>query len=179
MNFQDRRILVADDSTAALLLVEAYARQLGCSVKKVENGKLALDAMNLEVFDLVILDIRMPEMSGFEVLVAMRDLPAYHQVPVIIMSASTDTKDRADGLKLGASDYLSKPFAPEEIQARIRSNLGIVNLREQVEASRELYGDFIATLTAARKPGLGAEEILGLLEAMAQRHGLAGGGGHE
>lgn len=178
MSFNDRRILVADDSTAALLLVEGYAKGLGCSVVKVEHGRAAMEAMKIEVFDLVILDIRMPEMSGFEVMVAMKELPAYRDTPVIIMSASTDTKDRVEGLRLGAHDFMSKPFGREELQARLKTSLKLVEYREQLESTKEFYGDFVATLASAHKPGLNAGELLALLDDLAMRHGLGRGLGN-
>ena len=128
------RILVADDDTANREMLARRLRRLGHTVSMVENGRQAVEMIRTQPFDLLLLDIVMPEMDGYEVLKYLRvNRPASH-LPVIVLSASDDSKKVAESIKLGAQDYLPKPFDPVMLQARIGSCLENKRLRDREAA---------------------------------------------
>ena len=113
------RILLAEDELA---LSKAYAQVLimqGYEVEPVYDGKAALEAANGGTYDLMIFDVMMPKMSGLEVLKALRE--AGNTTYVIMLTAMSELDDKVEGLDLGANDYLTKPFEPKELLARIRA----------------------------------------------------------
>lgn len=123
------RILLAEDDTELCSLMADYFAPHGFTVEAVHNGREALRRALQEVFDLVILDVMMPVLDGFEVLRQIRKRSA---IPVIMLTARTAQADRVDGLNAGADDYLPKPFAPEELLARIRAVLRRAGKGEQL-----------------------------------------------
>lgn len=115
------RILVAEDDRDIIDLLEMYLDNAGYEVLTVENGLLAWQCLEANPdIDFVIMDIMMPEMTGYQLLRKMRETK---NIPVIIISAKTEDSDKILGLDLGADDYISKPFNPLEVVARVRSNL--------------------------------------------------------
>lgn len=114
------RILLIDDDTELCALVEEFLSNQGFAVESVHNGRIgaarALSAEN----DLVVLDVMLPEMDGFEVLKRVR---TDSDVPILMLTARGEDEDRIVGLELGADDYLSKPFNPRELAARISAIL--------------------------------------------------------
>lgn len=115
------RILVAEDDRDIIDLLEMYLDNAGYEVLTAENGLLAWQCLSShDDIDLVIMDIMMPEMTGYQLLRKMRETK---NIPVIIISAKTEDSDKILGLDLGADDYISKPFNPLEVVARVRSNL--------------------------------------------------------
>ncbi len=115
------RILVAEDDRDIIDLLEMYLDNAGYEVLTAENGLLAWQSLSSnDDIDLVIMDIMMPEMTGYQLLRKMRETK---NIPVIIISAKTEDSDKILGLDLGADDYISKPFNPLEVVARVRSNL--------------------------------------------------------
>lgn len=114
------RVLLAEDDYELCSLMADYFAPHGFAVEAVHNGREALRCAIENIFDLIILDVMMPVLDGFEVLRQIRKRSA---VPVIMLTARTAQSDRVDGLNSGADDYLPKPFAPEELLARIRAVL--------------------------------------------------------
>jgi two-component system KDP operon response regulator KdpE len=112
-----QRILVADDEQGILVYVGANLRQQGYEVVTARDGREALEKMALQPPDLVILDLAMPQMDGFETL---RQLREWTQLPVVVLSAHADEADKVRALDLGADDYLTKPFGVQELLARVR-----------------------------------------------------------
>jgi two-component system, OmpR family, KDP operon response regulator KdpE len=112
-----RRVLAVDDEQGILVYVGANLRQQGYEVLTAHDGQEALETAALKQPDLVILDLAMPVMDGFE---ALRRLREWTQVPVIVLSAHADQADKVRALDLGADDYLTKPFGVEELLARVR-----------------------------------------------------------
>ena len=112
-----RRVLVVDDEQGILVYVGANLRQQGHEVLTARNGLQALDLAALHAPDLVILDLAMPVLDGFETLRRLRDWSA---VPVIVLSAHADEAGKVKALDLGADDYLTKPFGVQELLARVR-----------------------------------------------------------
>ena len=114
------RILVVDDDAPSVKMISFLLREEGYTVLTASNGPAALDIVEREAPDLVILDVMMPHMDGLEVC---RRIRRTMQVPILILSAKGETADRVVGLDVGADDYLSKPFDPTELLARVRAVL--------------------------------------------------------
>lgn len=116
----DRRILIVDDEREIAELIGIYLKNEGFVTEMAFDGEQALEAWERQPFDLVILDIMMPRMDGLEVC---RRLRKDHHVPILMVSAKTQDMDKIMGLMTGADDYMSKPFNPLELLARVRSLL--------------------------------------------------------
>ena len=115
-----RRVLVVDDEPMVREVVSAYLERDGFAVTTADDGPEALRALERAKPDLVILDVMLPEIDGFDVLTRLR---RSSDVPVILLTARTEEPDRVLGLELGADDYVVKPFSPRELAARVRSVL--------------------------------------------------------
>jgi len=122
-----KTILVVDDEKRLVALVESYLTQEGYRVVTALNGKEALVVAQNEKPDLVILDVMMPEMDGYEF---MRKHRAEHNTPIIMLTARVDDDEKVIGLEVGADDYMTKPFRPRELVARVRALLRRVGERE-------------------------------------------------
>ena len=132
-------LLFIEDDDAIRLALSLALEDEGYSVREAPNGAEGLASFERQPVDLVLLDLRLPDMSGFDVC---RSLRAKSIVPIIIITAQTDTVDMVAGLEAGADDYVTKPVVPKELAARIRSLLRRVHLQDappQPEASR--FGD--------------------------------------
>ena len=113
-------ILIVDDEKRLVSLVESYLTQEGYRVATAYNGKEALAVAKKENPDLIILDIMMPEMNGYDFMHVHR---AEHDTPIIMLTAKVEDDDKIIGLELGADDYVVKPFKPRELMARVRNVL--------------------------------------------------------
>ncbi len=113
-------ILVCDDEKDIVSALEIYLQAEGYKIYKAYNGKEALAIMEQEEIHLVLMDIMMPEMDG---ITAMTELRRYSNVPIILLTAKSEDTDKVLGLTVGADDYITKPFNPVELQARVRSQL--------------------------------------------------------
>lgn len=118
--FRKFLILVVDDEPPVVRLVRAKLRLDGYEVLTASHGQQALDIMRENVPDLVVLDVMMPEMDGFETL---RRIRQQSQVPVVMLTARGGDADKLRGLQSGADDYVTKPFNPDELEARIAAVL--------------------------------------------------------
>jgi two-component system alkaline phosphatase synthesis response regulator PhoP len=114
------RILVVDDDPAIVKLVRAYLEQAGYQVLVAYDGNKALHIARHDKPDLVVLDLMLPEMDGWDVCRALRK---ESEVPVIMLTARVEESDKLVGLELGADDYVTKPFSPRELVARVRTVL--------------------------------------------------------
>lgn len=114
------KILVVDDEPRLVSLVEAYLKQEGYGVVTASNGQEALLRARKEKPDLILLDIMMPEMDGYEFIRAHR---REANTPIILLTARVEEEDHVIGLELGADDYVTKPFRPRELVARVRAVL--------------------------------------------------------
>jgi DNA-binding response OmpR family regulator len=115
-----KTILIVDDEKRLVALVQSYLTQEGYHVVTAYNGRDALAAAQREKPDLIILDIMMPEMNGYEFMRAHR---AEEDTPIILLTAKVEDEDKVIGLELGADDYVTKPFKPRELMARVRNIL--------------------------------------------------------
>ncbi len=113
-------ILVCDDEKAIVEALEIYLRQENCTVFKAYNGLEALEILKKQSIKLVILDIMMPELDGIRTALKIRE---FSSVPIIFLSAKSEDADKILGLNIGADDYVTKPFNPLELMARVKSHL--------------------------------------------------------
>jgi sigma-B regulation protein RsbU (phosphoserine phosphatase) len=118
------KVLVVDDEPDILDLVELTLLSEGFDVVSATNGAEALAAAAREIPDLVLLDVSMPDLDGFEVMQALRDDPATARIPVIMLTARAQISDKLRGLSSGADDYITKPFEPADVVARVTAALG-------------------------------------------------------
>lgn len=128
-------ILIVDDIPANLKLLGAILKNEGYRVRPVPSGALALQAAEAEKPSLILLDIMMPEMSGYEVCDKLKENPELSDVPVIFISALNDTNDIVKALTSGGVDFITKPFQAEEVKARVSTHLKI---RQQSKELQEL-----------------------------------------
>ena len=115
-----KTIMIVDDEKRLVSLVESYLAQEGYRVVSANNGKEALPIASREKPDLIVLDIMMPEMDGYGF---MREHRKEMDTPIILLTARVDDDERVIGLELGADDYITKPFRPRELVARVRAVL--------------------------------------------------------
>jgi DNA-binding response OmpR family regulator len=124
-----KTILVVDDEARLVSLVETYLAQSGFRVVSASNGREALAVAEKQAPDLIILDLMMPEMDGYEF---MRIYRADHDTPIILLTARVDSDEKVLGLESGADDYLTKPFRPRELMARVKTVLRRSGKKEPV-----------------------------------------------
>lgn len=118
--FERRRILVVDDEERMVRFIRLNLEHDGFHVVEAFNGKQALQQLRDATPDLILLDIMMPDLDGFEVLKMIREISS---VPVIMLTAKGEEDDRVRGLELGADDYITKPFSPREMVSRVKAVL--------------------------------------------------------
>jgi two-component system response regulator ResD len=123
----NKQILVVDDEWNMRNLLRIYLTKNGFDVFEACNGLEALDMVKRNHFDVVILDLMMPEMDGWEVCAKIREVKS---VPIVMVTARAETKDKVQGLNLGADDYLTKPFEPQELIARVNALLRRTTVKE-------------------------------------------------
>ncbi len=119
------RVLVVDDDVRLYELIRSFLEQNDVSPAHAPNGRRALELLEREAFDAMLLDVMMPELDGLSVLKQLR--ARWPALPVLMLTAKGDETDRVVGLELGADDYLTKPFSPRELLARLRAVLRRAN----------------------------------------------------
>jgi two-component system alkaline phosphatase synthesis response regulator PhoP len=119
----NERILVVDDDKEVVRLMRAYLEQAGYEVLVAYEGETALHILRRDRPDLVLLDLMLPDRDGWEVTRLMRADPNLAQTPIIMLTARVDVTDRIVGLEMGADDYITKPYDPREVVARVRARL--------------------------------------------------------
>mgnify|MGYP000879912693 CR=1 FL=1 len=115
-----RKMLIVDDDLRLRALVKTYAEMDNFHCQEAENGKQALEIASKSTFDIIVLDVMMPEMDGFDTLGKLRE---FTETPVILLTARKEEQDKLFGFNLGADDYIPKPFSPKELMARIKAVL--------------------------------------------------------
>lgn len=134
------RILVVDDEANILDLTRLYLEQEGYSVQTAGDGARALELINQSPPALLVLDIMLPEIDGFEVC---RKVRASSDLPIIMLTARDDDVDKIVGLELGADDYVTKPFNPRELVARVKAILRRMKTTPQVDDNPLHLGDLV------------------------------------
>jgi len=130
-------ILVVDDTLANLRFLSKTLTEQGYKVRGVGNGARALKAAQLEPPDLVLLDIKMPEMDGYEVCKKLKADERTQPIPVIFLSALDELVNKIKAFEVGGVDYITKPFQAEEVLARVETHLALRNMQKQLEAQTE------------------------------------------
>ena len=111
------RILIADDEPDIIALISRYAQREGYEVVSVEDGSQAVRACREEDFDAIVMDVMMPDTDGFS---ACKQIRAFKDIPVLMLSARSTEYDKLFGFEVGVDDYVTKPFSPKELMARIK-----------------------------------------------------------
>ncbi len=150
-----KSILLVEDDLELCLLMEDYFSQQGYRIVAVHDGQTGLARSLESEFDLILLDVMLPVLDGFELLRQLRKRSA---VPVIMLTARTAQTDRVAGLNGGADDYLPKPFGPEELLARIRAVLRRAGRREAAE-SEVFEAGGVRVDSQARQAWLGEQDL--------------------
>jgi len=168
-------ILIVDDTPANLRLLSEMLEERGYRVRPAPNGKLALRSAKNDPPDVILLDIMMPEMDGYEVCRQFKEDEHLRNIPVIFISALTETFDKVKAFGLGGVDYIAKPFEEEEVGARVETHLRISRLtRELIHKNADLTLE-IARREQAEDALQRADEHLSILSAQeAERWGIAG-----
>jgi class 3 adenylate cyclase len=159
------RVLVVDDVYESRRLLADVVLALGADVVEAANGPDALARAADSRPDLIVLDVSMPGMSGFEVLERLKENPATAVVPVLMLTALSDVEHRVTGLRLGADDYLTKPYNPRELMARIRARLRqkeeTDDLRQAQHLIRSTFERYVAPAVVERLLADPAQVALG------------------
>jgi len=127
-----RKILAIDDSQMDLFLLKKYLFEMGFDVFLADNGQKGIDAAINEKPDIILLDVMLPDVDGFEVCKKLKNDTATTNIPVIFISGNNDPCDKAEGINAGAVDYITKPFDPGELKARVESVLRSIILEEKI-----------------------------------------------
>ena len=135
------KVLIVDDNATNLQVLFQTLDGRGYNLLVAKNGETALKIAEKAKPDLILLDIMMPDIDGYEVCRRLKEDPATADTPVIFLSALGDTKDKVMGLDLGAVDYITKPFQPEEVIARVNTHLTIHSLRRQLQEKHDELED--------------------------------------
>ncbi len=140
-------IMVVDDNPANLKLLEDMLLQQAHEVRSFPLGRLALAAALKCPPDLILLDINMPEMNGYEVCERLKSSEALSHIPVIFLSALNETRDKVKAFQSGAVDYISKPFQFEEVHARVETHLKLHDLQRALKLQNERLEHAVAERT--------------------------------
>ena len=169
------KILIADDEPACVDLVGRLMRRLGYDVIAVTDGALALDAVAREAPDLVLLDVEMPKVDGLEVCRRLKRAPGTRLIPIVLVTGLTATEDRVRGIEAGADDFLTKPFHPEEIEARVRSLMRLKRYTDELESAESVILSLALTVEARDRYTNGhCERLAQYATALGRALGLSG-----
>ncbi len=168
-------ILIVDDTPANLRLLSNMLSDQGYKVRSVINGQMALTAIHAAPPDLILLDIRMPGMSGYEVCEALKGDSGTCEIPVIFISALDEIHDKVRAFTVGGVDYVTKPFQFEEVLARVETHLALRNLQRQLQdeivARDKLIGELDAYAhTVAHDLKNPLTVLVGYSELLEKRH---------
>ena len=142
-------ILIVDDNSANLGVLSDALSQAGFEVRVAKSGKMALERVKYALPDLILLDVMMPEMDGFETCRRLQANPETTHIPVIFMTALSDTANKVEGFHLGAVDYITKPFQQEEVLARVKLHLKLHVLAEKLEEKNMLLEQKVVEVSKA------------------------------
>ncbi|MEJ2222627.1 MAG: SpoIIE family protein phosphatase [Desulfobacterales bacterium] len=175
---ENEALLLVDDNPTNLQVLYQTLETTGCKLLVAKNGEAALAIAQKAAPDLILLDIMMPGIDGFEVCRRLKNNPDTANIPVIFLSALTDTKDKVQGLQLGAVDYVSKPFQPDEVIARVNTHLTIHRLKREVEQKKDALEDELKAASDVQRRLLPKKlpEIAGLKLASHYETSLYAGG---
>lgn len=131
MNIVKRKVLIVEDDDVNQLILSENLQELGMDYDIAENGKIAIENVELYDYDVILLDLMMPVMGGKDVLRRLKSSNRHNHIPIIVISAETEFKNMIECIEMGAIDYLPKPFDPILLRARLKSSLAARDLHEQ------------------------------------------------
>lgn len=134
-------ILAVDDTEANLQLISRLLKNKGYQVTLARSGFEALEAIKIKHPDIILLDIQMPEMNGYEVCQTLKSDPLTKDIPVIFISASGITEDKVDAFKAGGVDYITKPVKSEEVFARVNTHLKLSDLQHELQQANQTLAE--------------------------------------
>lgn len=137
-------ILIVDDTPANLRLLSQMLAEKGYGVRAVKSGTRALESVQITQPSLILLDIRMPEMNGYEVCERLKEDPKTKDIPVIFISALNEIEDKVKGFGVGGVDYITKPFQIEEVLARVETHLSLRKLQKQLQDANKKFEEELA-----------------------------------
>ena len=132
-------ILIVDDTPANLRLLAQMLTERGYNVRAVTSGDRALESLQITPASLILLDIRMPEMDGYEVCRRVKEDPQTKDIPIIFISALNEIEDKVKGFDVGGVDYITKPFQFEEVLARVDTHLSLRRLQKQLQEANKKF----------------------------------------
>ncbi|MFB3891438.1 MAG: two-component system response regulator [Phycisphaerae bacterium] len=141
VKFDQTRILVVDDNAQNLELLVAYLDTLGCKVVTAADGVEALNQVRQGPFDLILLDIMMPRMSGFEVCRKLKSDPSTRDIPIIMVTAMNELGDIERGVESGTDDFITKPVNRLELLTRVKSLLRVRHLKNELDRTLAYLND--------------------------------------
>ncbi len=160
-------VLIVEDTPASLQLLSDLLTQVGYSVRQAQDGEMALFSAKERPPELVLLDIRMPGINGYEVCRLLKADPRTRDVPVIFLSALHETEDKVHGFKLGAVDFIAKPYHSDEVLARVRTHIELRRLQTGLEQRvRERTADYEQSERALQESWQQLQELAGFLQTV-------------
>lgn len=155
-------ILIVDDNPQNIQVLARFLQENKYEIEFATNGKAALEWLNTRKFDIILLDINMPGMNGFEVCRKIRSNPDMNNVPIIFLSADSDRESILKGFELGAQDYLTKPFDSRELLVRVRTHLVLKESLEKLEKLNKSLEEKVIDRTQQLKEAYEKLEVLNL-----------------
>ncbi|MGY4490461.1 response regulator transcription factor [Pseudomonas putida] len=159
MTTAGKTILLVDDDQEIRELLDTYLTRAGFTVRTTGDGQQFRQALNEAPADLAILDVMLPDEDGFSLCRWVRQHPRQAQMPIIMLTASSDEADRVIGLELGADDYLGKPFSPRELQARIKALLRRAQFGQERGGEVVAFDDWRLDMISHRLFHIDGEEV--------------------
>jgi two-component system, NtrC family, sensor kinase len=141
-------VLIVDANSNNLRMLADFLDNAGFEVMLAKSGKVALERVKSTLPDLILLDVMMPDMDGFETCRQLKENLATHEIPIVFMTANSDIMHKIEGLDLGAVDYITKPFHPQEVLDRVNLHLKLHSLTKQMVEQNLILEQRVAERTA-------------------------------
>ena len=159
---ESNNILVVDDTPANLHLLTDILKKYNYKVRPVPNGKLAISAAEINPPDLILLDIMMPDLNGYQVCQQLKNNEKTREVPIIFITAISEPIDKLKGFSLGGVDYITKPFDVKDVLIRVKNQLGVASLQTKLKSKNAKLNETIHQLQQAQKKIVKSEKSLAL-----------------
>ncbi|TVQ58872.1 MAG: hybrid sensor histidine kinase/response regulator [Spirulina sp. DLM2.Bin59] len=160
-------LLIVDDTPANLRLLSEMLQTQGYGVRKAINGTMALKAVRSLPPDLILLDINLPDLDGYQVCEQLKQEPAFKPIPVIFLSALSEVEDKIKAFSSGGADYITKPFVVEEVLARVEHHLELAQLHQELTAKNRDLETALVQLKKTQAQMIQQEKMAGLSQLVA------------
>ena len=171
-------ILIADDNQSAREVLEMMLRSHGYRVFAVSDGQQALQLLQQEAIDLALIDVVMPDQTGFAVCRAAKDRPETRLTPIVLITGLGRVEDRIQGIEAGADDFLIKPVRKEELLARVKSLVRIKRFTDELGSAETVVFTLTASIEAKDPYGRTLRPAVSVLCGAGRAAGIAAGGSH-